>query len=81
MSKTITIRDDLYEKLRALKGDASLNDFLEHLLGEGKEERKNIELLKNLRKTLELRSAEKDIILKEIYAKRGEKRAFDDRPG
>ncbi|MBN1456123.1 MAG: hypothetical protein JW945_07735 [Methanomicrobia archaeon] len=81
MSKTITIRDDLYEKLRARKGDASLNDFLEHLLGEGKEERKNIELLKNLRNTLELRSAEKDIILKGIYAKRGEKRAFDDRPG
>ena len=81
MSKTITIRDDLYEKLRALKGDASLNDFLEHLLGEGKGESKNIELLKNLRKTLELRSAEKDTILKEIYAKREEKRVFDDRPG
>lgn len=81
MAKTITIRDDLYEKLRVLKGDASLNDFLEHLLGEGEGKEKGIELLRKLRKTLEFRSEEKDTILREIYAKQEEKRAFDNRPG
>ena len=77
MAKTITIRDDLYERLRALKGDASLDDFIEQLIGGGK----GTDVLRRMRKTLELSSAEKETILREIYAKREEKRAFVDRPG
>jgi len=77
MAKTITIRDDLYERLRALKGDASLDDFIEQLLGGGK----GTDVLRRMRKTLELSSEEKERILREIYMKREEKRAFDDRAG
>ena len=77
MAKTITLRDDLYERLRTLKGDTSLDDFIEQLLGGGK----GTEVLRRMRKTLELSVEEKETILKELYAKREEKRAFDDRAG
>lgn len=75
MVKTITIRDDVYEKLRVLKGNESLSDLIERLIGEGK----GIEVLKKIRETIDLSSEEKKAILKEIYVKRNEKRDFDDR--
>lgn len=74
MVKTITIRDDVYEKLRVLKGDESLSDLIERLIGSGK----GIEVLKKIRGTIDLSNEEKKAILKEIYVKRDEKRAFDD---
>ena len=74
MTKTITIRDEVYEKLRMLKGDVSLSDFIERLIGGGK----GIEVLKKIRETIELNSEEKETILKEIYRKRDEKRDFND---
>jgi len=74
MSKTITIRDDVYEKLRMLKGDAPLSDFIERLFGGGK----GIEVLKKIRESIELSSEEKEAILEEIYRKRDEKRDFND---
>lgn len=74
MVKTITIRDDVYEKLRMLKGDVSLSDLIERLITGGK----GIEVLKKIRENMELSSEEKDAILKEIYGKRDERRYFDD---
>jgi predicted CopG family antitoxin len=55
-----------------LKGDASLSDLIERLIGGGK----GIEVLKKIRENIELSSEEKEAILKEIYRKRDEKRAF-----
>ena len=74
MTKTITIRDDVYEKLRMLKGDAPLSDLIERLFGGGK----GIEVLKKIRENIELSSEEKEAILEEIYRKRDEKRDFND---
>ena len=74
MVKTMTIRDDVYEKLRVLKGDASLSDFIERLIGGGN----GIEVLKKIIGDIDLSSEEKEAILKEIYGKRNEKRDFDD---
>ena len=70
MVKTITIRDDVYEKLRVLKGDVSLSDFIERLIGGGK----GIEVLKKIRGNIDLSSEEKEAILKEIYGKRNKSR-------
>ena len=74
MVKTITIRDDVYEKLRMLKGDVPLSDLIDRLITGGK----GIEVLKKIRENMELSSEEKDAILKEIYGKRDERRYFDD---
>jgi len=74
MTKTITIRDDVYEKLRMLKGDVPLSDLIERLFGGGK----GIEVLKKIRESIELSNEEKEAILEEIYRKRDEKRDFND---
>ncbi len=74
MVKTITIKDEVYEKLRMLKGDASVSDLIERLIEGGK----GIEVLKKIRENIELSGEEKEAILKEIYRKRDEKRDFDD---
>ncbi len=55
MAKTITVRDEVYEKLRMLKGDAPLSDFIERLVEGGK----GIEVLKKIRENIELSSEEK----------------------
>ncbi|MCK4475791.1 MAG: antitoxin VapB family protein [Methanophagales archaeon] len=73
MVKTITIRDDVYEKLRVLKGDESLSDLIERLIGSGK----GIEVLKKIRGTIDLSNEEKKAILKEIYVKRTERTLKD----
>lgn len=74
MVKTITIRDDVYEKLRMLKGDESLSDLIERMIGGGRG--KGIDVLKKIRETIDLSSEEKEAVLKEIYKKRGEKRDY-----
>ncbi len=55
MTKTIMVRDEVYEKLRMLKGDAPLSDFIERLVEGGK----GIEVLKKIRENIELSSEEK----------------------
>ncbi|KAF5413061.1 MAG: hypothetical protein C5S38_07335 [Candidatus Methanophagaceae archaeon] len=72
MTKTITIRDEVYEKLHMLKGDAPLSDLIERLIEGGK----GIEVLKKIRENIELSSEEKEAIIKEIYRKRDEQRVF-----
>ncbi|MBA5942393.1 MAG: antitoxin [Methanophagales archaeon] len=74
MTKTITIRDEVYERLRMLKGEASLSDLIERLVGWGR----GIEVLKKIRENIELSGEEKKAILEEIYRKRDEKRDFND---
>ena len=57
MAKTITIRDDVYEKLRVLKGEESLSDLIERMIGGGRG--KGIDVLKKIRETIDLSSEEK----------------------
>jgi predicted CopG family antitoxin len=65
--KTITIKDDVYKKLVALKGDESFSELIERLI-----EGKGIEILKKIREKVELTSEEKKVMLREIYSKRAE---------
>jgi len=69
MVKTITIRDDVYEKLVALKGDESFSELIERLI-----EGRGVEILRKIRSKVNITPEEKEIMLKEIYAKRAEKR-------
>ncbi len=65
--KTLTIKEDVYKKLLAIKGkNESFSDLLERL------SRKNVFLLKKLRSSVEFSNKEK--MLKEIYEKRRERR-------
>ena len=75
MVKTITIRDDVYEKLRVLKGDESLSDLIERMIGGGRG--KGIDVLKKIRETIDLSSEEKEAVLKDIYVKRTERTLKD----
>jgi predicted CopG family antitoxin len=72
MVKTLTIRDDVYERLAAIKGkDESFSQLFERLAGH----RGSLELLKRVRGSIEFESAdEKDAFLRQSTAKRGEKR-------
>jgi len=69
MVKTITIRDDVYEKLVALKGDESFSELIERLI-----EGRGVEILRKIRNKVNITPEEKEMMLKEIYAKRAEKR-------
>ncbi len=69
MAKTITIRDDVYEKLVALKGNESFSELIERLI-----EGKGIDILKKIRERIELTSEEKEVMLKDIFSKRVERR-------
>lgn len=75
MVKTITIRDDVYEKLMAIKGDESFSELIERLI-----ENKGIEILRKIRSKVEISEEEKKRILEEIYSKRVERREFVDSP-
>jgi len=69
--KTITIRDDVYRKLSAVKGrDESFSEFLERLV-EGAD---SIKTLRRLRGIVEFKSGEKEELLAEIRARRAERR-------
>ncbi|MHA1229017.1 MAG: antitoxin VapB family protein [Candidatus Helarchaeota archaeon] len=69
MVKTITIKDEVYNKLMAIKGDESFSELFERLL-----EDKSIELLLKIREEVNLTESEKKKILEEIYKKRSERR-------
>jgi predicted CopG family antitoxin len=67
--KTITIRDEVYKKLRSVKKkDESFSELFERLA----EGRDSVETLKRIRGTVEFREKEK--LLAEINAKRAERR-------
>lgn len=73
MVKTLTIRDDVYERLAAIKGkDESFSELFERLAGR----RGSLELLRRIRGSIEFESpAEKEAFLREATAKREEKRS------
>ncbi|MEM2917844.1 MAG: antitoxin VapB family protein [Candidatus Bathyarchaeia archaeon] len=69
MAKTITIRDDVYKKLLKVKREGeSFSDLFERLI----EGASPLETLKKLRGCVEFR--DKEVLLKEIYAARAERR-------
>lgn len=71
MVKTITIRDEVYEKLSAAKGgDESFSELLGRLV-EGVD---SMKILRELRGTVEFESGEKEKLLAEIRARRAERR-------
>lgn len=69
MVKTITIKDDVYERLRAIKGEErSFSEVLEELV-EGSDP---IEVLEKIRGSMKFENKEE--LLSEIRASRGERR-------
>ena len=69
MVKTITVRDEVYKKLLAVKGkDESFSELFERLV----ENVNPIEILKRLRGCVEIK--DKNEILSKIYASRVEHR-------
>lgn len=71
MSKTITIRDEVYRKLLKVKHEnESFSELFERLV----EGMNPIETLKGLRGCVEFKDKEK--MLSEIYAKRAERRLW-----
>jgi len=75
MVKTITIQDDVYSKLLAIKGEESFSELIERLI-----ESRGVEILKKIRNKTEFSEEEKKIMLREIYAKKEERRDFADSP-
>lgn len=72
MVKTITIRDDVYRKLVAVKSEKeSFSDLLERLVEEVMDP---VDLLRSLRESVELTSAEKRKILRSVRRRRLERR-------
>lgn len=70
MTKTLTIKDDVYEKLVAVKDqDESFSDLFERLVEQGS----SVEVLKRMRGKLIF--TDKKRLLSEISARREEKRA------
>lgn len=73
MVKTITIKDDVYKKLRAQKRkDESFSDLFERLSEQNPHSA--IEALKKLRGSIEFDKNEKEKILTDITLKRSERR-------
>ena len=71
MVKTITIRDEVYQKLVSVKRkDESFSELFERLA----ECNSPQETLKKFRGTIEFAEGEKEQILSEIYSKRAERR-------
>ena len=69
MTKTITIRDEVYRKLLKVKReDESFSDLFERLIEGGSP----LEILKKLRGCVEFK--DKEVLLKEVYASRAERR-------
>jgi predicted CopG family antitoxin len=70
MVKTITIRDEVYGKLVAIKGETeSFSELFDRLV----ECNAPIETLKRLRARVEF--TDKEAMLSELYSKRAEKRS------
>jgi len=73
MVKTITIKDDVYNKLKAQKGkDESFSDLFDRLVE--KELHDGVNALKKLRRSVEFDEGVKDKILSDIYLRRSERR-------
>ncbi len=71
MPKTITIRDEVYEKLLKVKREGeSFSELFERLI-EGMDP---LETLKKLRGCVEFKDEDKENMLSEIHARRGERR-------
>ena len=69
MTKTITIRDEVYRKLLKVKREGeSFSDLFERLIEGGSP----LEILKKLRGCVEFK--DKEVLLKEVYASRAERR-------
>ncbi len=69
VTKTITIREDIYKMLLSIKGaNESFSNFFERLV----KSRSNIDKLKELRGTVKFRN--KEDFLKELLEKRRERR-------
>lgn len=69
MTKTLSIRDEVYEKLLRLKREGeSFSDLFLRIAGE----EDTLELLKRLRGTIEI--TDKDQLLQDIYVRRAERR-------
>jgi predicted CopG family antitoxin len=69
LTKTITIRDEVYQKLLKVKREGeSFSDLFERLI----EGVNSLETLKKLRGCVELK--DKEVLLKEVYAARAERR-------
>jgi len=65
--KTLTIKEDVYKKLVAIKReDESFSDLLDKLSG------KNVALLRKVRGSIDIK--EKDEMIRDIYSKRDERR-------
>ncbi len=68
MAKTLTIKDEVYRKLLAMKEeDESFSDLFERLADESSP----IEVLKRLRGTVEF--TDKERVLKEVHKRREER--------
>ena len=73
MVKTITIKDDVYRKLRGQKRkNESFSDLFERLSEQNAHGAS--EVLKKLRASIEFGKSEKENILADIYSKRSERR-------
>jgi predicted CopG family antitoxin len=73
MVKTITIKDDVYRKLRGQKRkNESFSDLFERLSEQNVHSAS--EVLKKLRASIEFGKSEKESILADIYTKRSERR-------
>lgn len=71
MTKTITIRDEVYRKLLAVKGnEESFSELFERLVEGGNP----VETLKRLRGCVEIKERDKARMLLEISRKRAERR-------
>jgi len=69
LTKTITIRDEVYRKLLKVKREGeSFSDLFERLIEGGN----SLETLKKLRGCVEFK--DKEVLLKEVYAVRAERR-------
>jgi len=69
LTKTITIRDEVYRKLLKVKREGeSFSDLFERLIEGGSP----LEILKKLRGCVEFK--DKEVLLKEVYASRAERR-------
>lgn len=73
MVKTITIKDEVYRKLVAEKGEGeSFSDLFERLMKNKKQS--SIDALKKLRGSIEFEEGVKEKILADIASKRSERR-------
>jgi predicted CopG family antitoxin len=73
MVKTITIKDDVYQKLKNQKRkEESFSDLFERLMDQNSYS--GIHILKKLRSSIEFEDKEKETILADITKKRSERR-------